>query len=57
MAALHLQPGTKHVVVVGGVGPHDRYLETIARASFRQYESRFDFSYLTDLDMPVSLSA
>ena len=55
MAALHLQPGTKHVVVVGGVGPHDRYLENIARENFRKYESRFDFSYLTDLDMPALL--
>ena len=55
LAALHLQPGTKHVVVVGGVGAHDRYLETVARESFRKYESRFDFLYLTDLDMPALL--
>jgi ABC-type uncharacterized transport system substrate-binding protein len=55
IAALHLQPGTKHVVVVGGVGPYDRYLEAIARESFRKYESRFDFLYLTDLAMPALL--
>lgn len=55
IAALHLQPGTKHVVVVGGVGAYDRYLEAIARESFRKYESRFDFSYLTDLAMPALL--
>ena len=55
IAALHLQPGTKHVVVVGGVGAYDRYLEAIARESFRKYESRFDFLYLTDLDMPALL--
>ena len=55
MAALHLQPGTKHVVVVGGVGAYDRYLQAIARESFRKYESRFDFQYLTDLDMPTLL--
>jgi PAS domain S-box-containing protein len=55
IAALHLQPGTKHVAVVGGVGAYDRYLEATARASFRKYESRFDFLYLTDLDMPALL--
>ncbi len=55
IAALHLRPGTKHVVVVGGVGPYDRYLQAIARKSFRKYESRFDFLYLTDLDMPTLL--
>lgn len=55
IAALHLQPGTKHVVVVGGVGAYDRYLEAIARGSFRKYESRFDVLYLTDLDMPTLL--
>jgi PAS domain S-box-containing protein len=55
IAALHLQPGTRHVVVVGGVGAYDRYLEAIAKESFRKYESRFDFSYLTDLAMPALL--
>jgi PAS domain S-box-containing protein len=55
IAALRLQPSTKHVVVVGGVGAYDRYLEAIARESFRKYESRFDFLYLTDLDMPTLL--
>jgi len=55
IAALHLQPGTKHVVVVGGVGEYDRYLEATARESFRKYESRFDFLYLTGLDMPALL--
>ena len=55
MAALQLQPGTKHVVVVGGVGMYDRYLEAIAKESFRNYESHFDFNYLTDLDMPSLL--
>src|SRR6476646_1031909 len=52
-AALALQPGTKHVVVVGGVGVYDRYLEAIARESFRKYESRLEFTYLTDLGMPT----
>jgi len=37
------------------MGVYDRYLEAIARESFRKYESRFDFLYLTDLDMPALL--
>ena len=52
-AALVLQPGTRHVVVVGGVGVYDRHLVAIARESFRKYESRFEFTYLTDLGMPA----
>ncbi len=52
-AALALQPGTRHVVVVGGVGVYDRYLEAIARESFRKYESSLEFTYLTDLSMPA----
>ena len=51
-AALHLQPGTKHVVVTGGVAPYDRYLEALIEKRFRSYESKLDFTYLTDLAMP-----
>jgi PAS domain S-box-containing protein len=54
-AALKLQPGTQHVVVVGGIGEYDRYVEAIARQNLRSYESRLDFNYLTDLDMPALL--
>lgn len=54
-AALHLQPGTKHVVVVGGVAPYDRHLETIVKERFRKYESKLEFTYLTDLAMPELL--
>jgi PAS domain S-box-containing protein len=50
--ALQLQPGTKHVVVVGGVAPYDRHLEALVKNRFHQYESKFDFTYLTDLAMP-----
>ena len=53
--ALRLQPRTKHVVVVGGVGAYDRNLQAIARCAFRKYESRLDFTFLTDLDMPTLL--
>jgi PAS domain S-box-containing protein len=52
-AALHLQPATKHVVVVGGVAPFDRFNEGIVKKGLRGYESTLDFTYLTDLDVPT----
>jgi signal transduction histidine kinase/ABC-type uncharacterized transport system substrate-binding protein len=55
IAALHLQPDTQHVVVVGGVGSFDRSLEAVTRESLRKYESQFEFTYLTNLDMPTLL--
>lgn len=54
-AALRLLPETKRVVVVGGMGEFDRRWEAIAKKSFRGYESKLDFAYLTDLAMPVLL--
>ncbi len=56
IAALHLQPDTKHIVVVGGAGAFDRALEAVTKESLRKYESQFDFTYLTNLDMPALLS-
>jgi PAS domain S-box-containing protein len=53
--ALRLLPDTKHVVVVGGVAPYDRYLESIVRDKFRSYESKLDFAYFTEFDMPTLL--
>jgi signal transduction histidine kinase len=55
IAALHLQPETKHVVVVGGTGAFDRSLEALTKEGLRKYESQFEFTYLTDLDMPALL--
>jgi signal transduction histidine kinase/ABC-type uncharacterized transport system substrate-binding protein len=55
IAALKLQPDTKHVVVVGGVGPFDRSLEAVTKESLRKYESQFEFTYLTNLAMPALL--
>jgi signal transduction histidine kinase len=49
--ALRLQPGSRHVVVVGGVSSFDKHLEAIYRGSLHSYEASLDFSYLTDLDM------
>jgi signal transduction histidine kinase len=54
-AALQLQPGTKHVVVVGGSAGEDRRYEALARKELRSYEARLEFTYLTDLEMPALL--
>jgi PAS domain S-box-containing protein len=54
-AALHLLPGTKHVVVIGGVGKFDEGFEAIAKQSFHSYESKLEFKYLLDLTMPALL--
>jgi len=53
--ALRLRPGTKHVVVVGGTGTFDRDLEAVTKENLRDYESKLNFTYLTDLDMPTLL--
>ena len=54
-SALDLLPGTKHVVVVGGMGKFDVGWEDIAKQSFHNYESKMEFTYLTDLTMPILL--
>src|SRR5215472_3669167 len=54
-AALHLLPDTKHVVFVGGMGKFDLGWEAIAKHSFHNYESKLDFTYLTDLTMTTLL--
>ena len=51
-AALRMLPGTKHVVVTGGMGKFDDRWEAIAKQSFHNYESKLDFTYLTDSIMP-----
>ncbi|HSY99033.1 MAG TPA: ATP-binding protein [Terriglobales bacterium] len=53
--ALRLQPGTNHVVVVGGILSYDKHLEAIYREQLHGYESSLEFTYLTDLDMPSLL--
>jgi PAS domain S-box-containing protein len=53
--ALRLLPSTEHVVVTGGMGKFDYRWEAIAKQGFHEYESKVDFSYLTDLSMPALL--
>jgi PAS domain S-box-containing protein len=53
--ALRMRPGTKHVVVTGGMGQFDRGFEAFAMQAFRSYQSKLEFTYLTDLTMPALL--
>jgi len=50
--ALRFLPGTKNVVVVGGVAPIDREQLANVKDELKGYEGRVDISYLTDLAMP-----
>lgn len=53
--ALRMLPGTKHVVVTGGMSKFDQDFEAFAHRAFRTYESKLEFIYLTDLTMPALL--
>ena len=50
--ALQLQPGTRNVVVVGGMSPFDRKGLATVKEELKSYEGRVNISYLTDLAMP-----
>lgn len=54
-AALKLQPGTEHVVVIGGTAPYDRHTEAVVKEGLRNYVGKLDIRYLTDLKMPILL--
>jgi signal transduction histidine kinase len=49
--ALTLQPDLKHVYVVSGAGAADQTYERQARAEFRPFEGRVEFTYLSGLVM------
>ncbi len=50
--ALRLQPGTKNIVVVGGVSSFDRKGQATIKEELKPYEGHLDVSYLTDLAVP-----
>ncbi len=50
--ALRLVPGTRNVVVVGGVAPIDREILATVKKGLMSYEGRVEISYLIDLAMP-----
>jgi len=49
--ALRLQPDTEHVVVVGGMDAFDLELESWFHERLHSYESKLDFTYLTNIPM------
>jgi PAS domain S-box-containing protein len=55
--ALRLQPGTRHVIVVGGSDDYDKQTEAVLKQQLHGYEDRLDFVYLTDLAMPDLLES
>ncbi len=50
--ALQLLPGTRNIVVVGGVAALDREVLANVKKQLMSYEGRVEISYLTDLAMP-----
>src|SRR5262249_44955797 len=49
--ALRLHPGTRRVYVIAGSAPFDLDWEAEARRTFRAFEKRLEFVYLTGLPM------
>jgi PAS domain S-box-containing protein len=49
---LNLQPGTRHITVVGGTSFVNRQVEALVKEQLKPYEGNFDVSYLTNLTMP-----
>lgn len=47
--ALRLLPDTKHVVVVAGMAPYDRRLESLVDKQLTTFKDRLDISFLTGL--------
>jgi PAS domain S-box-containing protein len=48
--ALQQNPGTSRVIVISGSSDAEKFAARVAREQFRQYESNFEFQYLTDLE-------
>ena len=51
-AAFHLNPATKHVVVVGGTSLVDITYNSVIKEKLRPYEAKYGVSYLPSLSMP-----
>lgn len=49
--ALRLQPETRHVFVVSGASPFDRYLQNFVRRDLQAFEDRIGINYLFGLSM------
>ena len=55
--ALGLHPGTKHVVVISGVGDWDNYWRSVVQQQLQPFEDRVEISYLTGLTIPEQKEA
>jgi PAS domain S-box-containing protein len=53
--ALRLQPGTEHVVVVGGVSDWDRQQQALVKQQMKRFRDHLDVTYMTDLAVPELL--
>ena len=51
-AALRLQPGTRHIIVIGGTSLNNTTMEDEVKEKLKRYEAGLDVSYLTTLAMP-----
>ena len=51
-AAFHLNPATKHVLVVGGTSAVDLSETNVVKGALRPYEAKYGISYLPILSMP-----
>jgi signal transduction histidine kinase len=49
--ALRLLPNTRHVFVVGGSSVYDRVLMAATKEFFSSFQTKAEFSYLTDMEM------
>ena len=54
-AALRLFPDTRHVFVVGGTSVFDRVVIASTKEFFSSYQTKVEFSYLTDMEMKALL--
>ncbi len=52
---LRLQPGTEHVVVVGGVSEFDKRQQAYIRQQLKELADHLDITYMTDLAVPELL--
>ena len=50
--ALRLQPGTKHVVLVGGISDFDKLGVASVRERLKAFTGQVDITFMTDLAMP-----
>jgi PAS domain S-box-containing protein len=53
--ALRLQPGTEHVVVVGGVSDFDQHQLAIVKQQIKHFTDHLDITYMTDMAEPALL--